>query len=184
MFGVELLFKNIQKIFHNIVGRLIYSTVFTLGGWTFQYIVFGHPFTPLVHLFVLVFISQIHTLSLISLSGLSSVCYKTTLTTGGVGVARAGPPTSKLGTLLLWSLALSMPIYSNFQINGASGETLKPPDPLFLKQNRDLEVSEFLPKLHLFGNCYKSAYLEPRTITKASPIQKQEGQPQPLPHLL
>ena len=29
-----------------------------------------------------------------------------------------------------------MPIYSNFQINGALGETRKPPDPLFLKQNR------------------------------------------------
>ena len=29
-----------------------------------------------------------------------------------------------------------MSINSNFQINGASGETLKPPDPRFLKQNR------------------------------------------------
>ena len=36
-----------------------------------------------------------------------------------------GPPTSKLGTLLLWSLALSMPIYNNFQINEASGETYR-----------------------------------------------------------
>ena len=51
-------------------------------------------------------------------------------------MAGACPPTSKLGTFLLWSLALSMPIYSNFQINGALGETRKPPDPLFLKQNR------------------------------------------------
>ena len=66
----------------------------------------------------------LHTLSLKSLSGLSSVCYKTTLITGGVGFAGAGPPTSKLGTFLLWPLALSMPIYSNFQINGASGEIL------------------------------------------------------------
>ena len=73
------------------------------------------------------------TLSLISISGLSSVCYKTTLTTGGVGVARAGPLTSKLGTLLLWSLAPNMLKCSNFQINEASGENLKPPDPLFLK---------------------------------------------------
>ena len=49
---------------------------------------------------------------------LSSVCYKTTLITGGVRGARAGPPTSRLGMLLLWSLALSMPIYNNFQIYG------------------------------------------------------------------
>ena len=31
-------------------------------------------------------------------------------------------------------------IYSNFQINGASGGTLKLPDPLFLKQNWGLEI--------------------------------------------
>ena len=51
-------------------------------------------------------------------------------------MAGAFPPTFKLWTFLLWSLALTMPIYSNFQINGALGETRKPPDPLFLKQNR------------------------------------------------
>ena len=111
-----------------------------------------------------------YTLSLKSLYGLSSVCYKTTQTTGGVGVAGACPPTSELGKFLLWSLALSMPIYSNFQINGALGETRKPPDPRFLKQNRGLEVSEFLPKLHLFGNCSQSAYVKPMTVTKTSPI--------------
>ena len=99
----------------------------------------------------------LHTLSLKSLSLLLSVCYKTTQTTGAVGMAGAYPPTSKLGTFLLWSLALSMPIYSNFQINGALGESRKPPDPRFLKQNRDLEVSEFLPMFYLYGNCYKSA---------------------------
>ena len=58
-----------------------------------------------------------------------------------MGRAGAAPPTSKLGKFLSWPLALSMSIYSNFQINGASGETLKPPDPRFLKQNRGLEVS-------------------------------------------
>ena len=42
----------------------------------------------------------LHTLSLKSLSLLSSVCYKITQTTGGVGVAGACPPTSKLGTFL------------------------------------------------------------------------------------
>ena len=51
-------------------------------------------------------------------------------------MAGACPPTSELGKILLWPLALSMPIYSNFQINGALGETRKPTDPLFLKQNR------------------------------------------------
>ena len=53
-----------------------------------------------------------------------------------MGRAGAAPPTSKLGKFLSWPLALSMSIYSNFQINGALGETLKPPDPRFLKQNR------------------------------------------------
>ena len=109
-------------------------------------------------------------LSPISLSGLSTVCYKTTQNTGSVGRAGAAPPTCELGKFLSWPLALSMSIYSNFQINGTSGETLKPPDPRFLKQNRGLDVSEFLPKLHLFGNCYKSAYLEPRALTKTSSI--------------
>ena len=46
---------------------------------------------------------KIRTLSLKIISGLSSVCYKTTLITGVVGGAGAG----------------------------------KPPDPLFLKQNRE-----------------------------------------------
>ena len=112
----------------------------------------------------------VYTLSLKSLFSHSAVYYKTALNTGSVGRAWAAPPTSKLGTILSWPLALSMTIYSNFQINGTSGETLKPPDPRFLKQNRGLDVSEFLPKLHLFGNCYKSAYLEPRALTKTSSI--------------
>ena len=78
----------------------------------------------------------IDTLSQKSLSGLSSVCYKTIQIAGGVGGTGTAPPTSKLGTFLSRPLALSKPIYSNFQINRASGETLKPPDPQFLKQNR------------------------------------------------
>ena len=87
-----------------------------------------------------------------------------------MGGARAGPPTPKLGTILLWFLALSMSIYCNLQINGALGETLKPPDLYFTSKIRGLLVSKFLPRLHLFGNFYKSTYFEPRTITKASPI--------------
>ena len=50
----------------------------------------------------------VHTLSLKSLSGHSSVCYKTSLNTGGVGQAGAAPPTSKLETFLSWPLALSL----------------------------------------------------------------------------
>ena len=91
-------------------------------------------------------VTLVHTLSLKSLHRLSSVRYKTTQTTGGVGVAGACPPTSKLGTFLLWSLALIMPIYRNFQKNGALGETWKPPDPLFLKQNRGLGGFRVPPK--------------------------------------
>ena len=106
----------------------------------------------------------------LSLKSLSSVCYKTTQIAGVVGWTGAAPPTSKLGTFLSRPLALSKPTYSNFQINGVSGETLKPPDPYFASKIGGLEVSEFLPKLHLFGNCYKSTYLEPRAMTKISPI--------------
>ena len=113
---------------------------------------------------------NLYTLSLKSLSGHSSVCYKASLNTGGVGQAGATPPTSKLEKFLSRPLALSKPTYSNFQINGVSGETLKPPDPYFASKIRGLEVSEFLPKLHLFRNCYKSTYLEPRALTKTSPI--------------
>ena len=53
----------------------------------------------------------------------ASVWSKTSLNTGGVGRAVAAPPTSKSGKFLSWPLALSKPIYSNFQINGASEET-------------------------------------------------------------
>ena len=75
------------------------------------------------------------TLSLKSICGHSSVCYKTTQNTGGVGRTGTAPPTSKLGTYLSWPLPLSMLIYSNFQINGISGETLKSPTPLFCFKN-------------------------------------------------
>ena len=49
---------------------------------------------------------MICTLSLKSLYGHSSVCYRTTLYTGGVGRAGAAPPTSKLRTFLSRYLAL------------------------------------------------------------------------------
>ena len=73
---------------------------------------------------------------------------------------------------MVLSYKYAMPMYSNFQINEASGETLKPPDPYFALIIGGLEVSQFLLKLHLVGNCYKSTYLEPRDMTKASPICK------------
>ena len=63
-------------------------------------------------------------------------------------MAGACPPTSELGKFLLWSLALSMPIYSNFQINGALGETRKPPDPYFASKNvPNLEVGGQAPAM-------------------------------------
>ena len=48
-----------------------------------------------------------------------------TLLTGDVGETGAGPPTCKMGTFFQIPLALTMPISNNFQLNGASGETLK-----------------------------------------------------------
>ena len=88
----------------------------------------------------------VYTLSLKSLSSHSAVYYKTTLNTGGVGWAGAAPATSKLGTILSWPLALSMTIYSNFQINGASGETRKSPDLLFCFKNKGSEGFRVSPK--------------------------------------
>ena len=88
----------------------------------------------------------IHTLSPISVSGLSTVRYKTTLNKGSVGRAGATPPTYKLGKFLSWPLALSMSTYSNFQINGASGEN---------RGSGGFRVSLEAP---FFGNCYKLTY--------------------------
>ena len=45
---------------------------------------------------------RIYTVSKKSFPAFLSVCYKITLTTGGVGVAGACPPTSNLGTLGPW----------------------------------------------------------------------------------
>ena len=49
-----------------------------------------------------------------------------------VGEAEGGSHTTKLENYFVVPLALRMPIYSNFQINGASGETRKPPDRVSL----------------------------------------------------
>ena len=65
-------------------------------------------------------INQTYTLSIKGLYGHSSLCYKSTLNTDGVGWAGAATPTSALRTFLSWPLAQSVPIHSNFQINGAS----------------------------------------------------------------
>ena len=40
----------------------------------------------------------------------------------------------------------------------------------FASKKGGMEVFEFLPKLYLIRNFYNLAYLEPRTITKTSPI--------------
>ena len=55
---------------------------------------------------------KVRTLSPISLSGLSTIRYKTTLNTGSVGWAGAAPPTCELGKFLSWPLALSMSTYT------------------------------------------------------------------------
>ena len=53
-----------------------------------------------------------------------SVSTKTILISSCVGGAVGVSHISKLGTFFLRSLTLRMPFYSNFQINGASGETV------------------------------------------------------------
>ena len=49
----------------------------------------------------------------------ASIWSKTSLNTGGVGGARADPPSCKMGTFFLMSLTLTEPIFNNFQLNGA-----------------------------------------------------------------
>ena len=111
--------------FNNESWRLIWSNLLNCRNRLYVYI-YNH--LGAVHKLCTYTVSK-------NLSGHSSVCYKTSLNTGGVGQAGNAPPTSKLEKFLSWPLALSMSIYSNFQINGASGGNLKPPDPRFLKQN-------------------------------------------------
>ena len=65
-----------------------------------------------------------HTLCTQSLLRAVSVSTKTILISGCVGGAVGVSHISKLGTFFLRSLTLRMPFYSNFQINGASGETV------------------------------------------------------------
>ena len=48
-----------------------------------------------------------------------------------VGEAEGGSHTTKLENYFVVPLALRMPIYSNFQINGASGETFKVFEAIF-----------------------------------------------------
>ena len=57
----------------------------------------------------------------------NTVWSKTTLITRGVGVAGPGvdPPTCKMDTFFLRSLAISIPIYRNFQSNGANCRSFK-----------------------------------------------------------
>ena len=54
-----------------------------------------------------------------------SVWSKTTLITGSVGGTGVDPPSCKTSTFFLRSLALRVPIYRNFQSNGAKWRSLK-----------------------------------------------------------
>ena len=50
---------------------------------------------------------------------------KTALITGGVGRTGMGPPSYKMDTFFLVSLALSLPIYRHFQSNGDNWRGIK-----------------------------------------------------------
>ena len=99
---------------------------------------------------------------LITVSGHKSwsaaiVWSKTTLITGDVGGEGVDPPKCKMGgTFLQNPLALSVPIISNFQLNGASAESLKLWLDYYNKSffNEISKLWEFFPKLHLIGNCF------------------------------
>ena len=74
---------------------------------------------------------------------------KTTLIESGVGGAGVDPPPTKMDTFFLRSLALSVPIYINFQSNGAKKIYIM---PYYIKK-----IFQSL-KLHLIGNFYKLAH--------------------------
>ena len=61
-----------------------------------------------------------NTVELMCLCTIYSVWSKTTLITVGVGGTGVDPPSCKMSTFFLGSLALSMPICRNFQSNGAN----------------------------------------------------------------
>ena len=77
-----------------------------------------------------------YTLSQKCLSGHSSLCYETTLSTGGVGRSRAAPYL-KIEDVFVMALGSKC---SNFQINGASGATLETLRPPILTQIRGADV--------------------------------------------
>ena len=81
---------------------------------------------------ILAFAVSPSTLPLKSLLPLATVWSKTDLNTGGVGGTGVDPQTWKMGISFLMSLVLRMPIFNNFQWNGALGETLKQKLPLFI----------------------------------------------------
>ena len=56
---------------------------------------------------------------------IGSVWSKTTLITGSVGGTGVDPPSCKTSTFFLRSLALSVPIYRNFQSNGGKWPRFK-----------------------------------------------------------
>ena len=64
--------------------------------------------------------AKIHTVEELKDWTKRSVWSKTTLITSGVGVAGVDPPSCKMDTFFLVSLALSLPIYRHFQSNGVN----------------------------------------------------------------
>ena len=108
-----------------------------------------------------------------------SVCTKTALISGCVGGAGEWSHTCTLGTYLL------CPKYADllqFPNKWSFGRNFSNFFSHFYYNKSCNFLNKFLPKLHLFGNCYKSAYLESRGITKMSPTYKYVTTLLPLSH--
>ena len=63
-----------------------------------------------------------------------------------------------------------MPIYSNFQLNRAKGETRKPPDPLSMKQNRGSGGFQVSPEALFNWKLLQNGILSHKGMGKNYPI--------------
>ena len=110
-----------------------------------------------------------YSLYCIYVNSLSSLGYKTSRITGGVG----GPGLSLL--LLNWVRFCNSPWllvcpFITISKKWSFKRNSQISKPLLHFKNRGSGGFTCLLKIHLFENCYKSAYLEPRAITKTPQI--------------
>ena len=103
-----------------------------------------------------------YTLRLKSHWPFASVCYKTTLNTGGEGGTGEDHQTLKMRTSFLMSLAFGIPILNNFQ-KRSFWRNPQTKISTFIVIKREIFVWDFLPKLHFIRTISKLVYEVQRT---------------------